>query len=101
MADHKTADTPTAERVYETPPTERPITEAEAARAAKLSANEHIKIASGYLRGTLAEGLLKNATGAISDDDGQLVKFHGCTCRTTATCGPSGPGRSSTRPIPS
>ncbi|MCF4128774.1 NADPH-dependent assimilatory sulfite reductase hemoprotein subunit [Methylobacterium sp. SyP6R] len=77
MADHKTADLSPAERVYETPPTERPITEAEAARAAKLSANEHIKIASGYLRGTLAEGLLKNATGAISDDDGQLVKFHG------------------------
>jgi sulfite reductase (NADPH) hemoprotein beta-component len=43
----------------------------------QLSRNEHIKEASGYLRGTLAEGLLKNATGAISDDDGQLVKFHG------------------------
>jgi sulfite reductase (NADPH) hemoprotein beta-component len=39
--------------------------------------NEHIKEASGYLRGTLAEGLLQNATGAISEDDGQLVKFHG------------------------
>ncbi|MDP4024208.1 NADPH-dependent assimilatory sulfite reductase hemoprotein subunit [Methylobacterium sp. NEAU 140] len=64
-------------RVYETPPTDRPITEAEAARAAKLAANEHIKIASGYLRGTLADGLLKHATGAISEDDGQLVKFHG------------------------
>ncbi|GJD47355.1 Sulfite reductase [NADPH] hemoprotein beta-component [Methylobacterium crusticola] len=76
MANRETADTP-ADRAYETPPTERPITDAEAARAAKLSANEHIKIASGYLRGTLAAGLLKNATGAISDDDGQLVKFHG------------------------
>ena len=64
-------------RVYETPPTTRPITEAEAARAANLAANEHIKIASGYLRGGLADGLLKHATGAISDDDGQLVKFHG------------------------
>ncbi|MEH3146953.1 MAG: NADPH-dependent assimilatory sulfite reductase hemoprotein subunit [Methylobacterium frigidaeris] len=79
MDDHKPIDAPAdlPERSYETPPTERPITEAEAARAAKLSANEHIKIASGYLRGTLADGLLKHATGAISDDDGQLVKFHG------------------------
>ena len=41
------------------------------------SRNEHIKEASGYLRGTLADGLLAHATGAISDDDGQLVKFHG------------------------
>ncbi|MCJ2058757.1 NADPH-dependent assimilatory sulfite reductase hemoprotein subunit [Methylobacterium sp. J-048] len=70
------APTP-APRVYETPPKERPITDAEAARAAQLAANEHIKIASGYLRGGLAEGLLKHATGAISEDDGQLVKFHG------------------------
>ncbi|MGY2051900.1 NADPH-dependent assimilatory sulfite reductase hemoprotein subunit [Methylobacterium sp. JK268] len=76
MDDIKPA-TPARPRSYETPPTERPITEAEAARAAALSANEHIKIASGYLRGTLADGLLKHATGAISEDDGQLVKFHG------------------------
>ena len=41
------------------------------------SRNEHIKEGSGFLRGTLAEGLLKDVTGAISDDDGQLVKFHG------------------------
>ena len=41
------------------------------------SRNEHIKEASGYLRGTLADGLLAHATGAISEDDGQLVKFHG------------------------
>ena len=68
---------PTPERIYETPPTTRPIDEAEAARAAGLAHNEHIKIASGYLRGGLADGLLKHATGAISEDDGQLVKFHG------------------------
>jgi sulfite reductase (NADPH) hemoprotein beta-component len=43
----------------------------------QLSRNEHIKEASGYLRGTLADGLLKDVTGAISEDDGQLVKFHG------------------------
>ncbi len=45
--------------------------------ADRRSHNEHIKEASGYLRGTLADGLLAHATGAISDDDGQLVKFHG------------------------
>ena len=67
----------TPPRTYETPPTDRPITEAEAARSAGLAHNEHLKIASGYLRGTLADGLLKHATGAISEDDGQLVKFHG------------------------
>ncbi len=43
----------------------------------QLSRNEHIKEASGYLRGQLADGLLAHATGAISEDDGQLVKFHG------------------------
>jgi sulfite reductase (NADPH) hemoprotein beta-component len=43
----------------------------------QLSRNEHIKEASGFLRGTLAEGVLKDVTGAISEDDGQLVKFHG------------------------
>ncbi|KQT78105.1 NADPH-dependent assimilatory sulfite reductase hemoprotein subunit [Methylobacterium sp. Leaf466] len=70
-------DDHTPPRSYETPPTTRPIDEAEAAREAGLSHNEHIKIASGFLRGTLADGLLKHATGAISEDDGQLVKFHG------------------------
>ena len=43
----------------------------------ELARNEHIKEASGYLRGTLAEGILHDVTGAISEDDGQLVKFHG------------------------
>ena len=43
----------------------------------ELSRNEYIKEASGFLRGTLADGLLAHATGAISEDDGQLVKFHG------------------------
>ncbi|WP_238181093.1 NADPH-dependent assimilatory sulfite reductase hemoprotein subunit, partial [Methylobacterium trifolii] len=80
MDDHKpidAAEAPVSERVYETPPAGRPIDEAEAARTAGLAHNEHLKIASGYLRGGLADGLLKHATGAISDDDGQLVKFHG------------------------
>jgi sulfite reductase (NADPH) hemoprotein beta-component len=45
--------------------------------AAELSRNERIKEASDYLRGTLAEGLRQEITGAISEDDAQLVKFHG------------------------
>ena len=43
----------------------------------ELSRNERIKEASDYLRGTLAEGLRQEATGAIAEDDAQLVKFHG------------------------
>jgi sulfite reductase (NADPH) hemoprotein beta-component len=39
--------------------------------------NEHIKAASGYLRGTIAEGLEDTTTGAIAPSDGQLTKFHG------------------------
>src|ERR1044071_2074562 len=43
----------------------------------EMSRNEHIKEASDYLRGTLAEGLTEEITGAIVEDDQQLVKFHG------------------------
>src|SRR5262249_14279423 len=43
----------------------------------ELSRNERIKEASDYLRGTLAEGLREEVTGAIVEDDAQLVKFHG------------------------
>ncbi|KAF7973656.1 hypothetical protein HWV62_14746 [Athelia sp. TMB] len=39
--------------------------------------NEHIKAASGYLRGTIAEGLQDTTTGALAPSDGQLTKFHG------------------------
>ncbi|MSO99749.1 MAG: NADPH-dependent assimilatory sulfite reductase hemoprotein subunit [Acetobacteraceae bacterium] len=42
-----------------------------------LSANERIKSASNFLRGTIAEGLTIPETGAIADDDQQLTKFHG------------------------
>jgi sulfite reductase (NADPH) hemoprotein beta-component len=42
-----------------------------------LSRNERIKEASEYLRGTLADGLREEITGAIIEDDAQLVKFHG------------------------
>jgi sulfite reductase (NADPH) hemoprotein beta-component len=45
--------------------------------ATELSRNERIKEASEYLRGTLAEGLREEITGAIVEDDAQLVKFHG------------------------
>jgi len=43
----------------------------------EVSRNERIKEASRYLRGTLAEGLTQAETGAIAEDDQQLVKFHG------------------------
>ena len=43
----------------------------------EVSRNERIKEASDYLRGTLAEGLREEITGAIVEDDAQLVKFHG------------------------
>ena len=43
----------------------------------EVSRNERIKEASDYLRGTLAQGLGEEITGAIAEDDQQLVKFHG------------------------
>jgi len=45
--------------------------------AKPLSANESIKAASNHLRGNLAQELADSSTGAISDDSGQLTKFHG------------------------
>src|ERR1700749_4821682 len=41
------------------------------------SAVEKIKKASDNLRGTIAEGLKDEITGAISEDDQSLLKFHG------------------------
>src|SRR3954467_3856123 len=38
---------------------------------------EHIKRASRFLRGTLAESLADPLTGAIREDDTTLIKFHG------------------------
>ncbi len=43
----------------------------------QVSKNEDIKDASRFLRGTIAEGLGRAITGAISEDDAQLTKFHG------------------------
>jgi len=42
-----------------------------------LSAIEKVKQASDSLRGTIREGLADEVTGAISEDDKALVKFHG------------------------
>ncbi|KAG8967407.1 hypothetical protein FRC03_010023 [Tulasnella sp. 419] len=39
--------------------------------------NENIKIASNFLRGTIAEGLKDTSTGSLAASDGQLTKFHG------------------------
>ncbi|RSK43516.1 NADPH-dependent assimilatory sulfite reductase hemoprotein subunit [Hymenobacter perfusus] len=43
----------------------------------KLSEVEHVKQASNYLRGTLAESLVNPLTGALYPDDTHLIKFHG------------------------
>jgi sulfite reductase (NADPH) hemoprotein beta-component len=45
--------------------------------ARPLSRNEQIKADSRFLRGTLSEGLRRTDTGALSEDDTQLTKFHG------------------------
>ena len=45
--------------------------------AKEPSKNEAIKEASHYLRGTILEGLADTSTGAIAEDDTQLLKFHG------------------------
>src|SRR5579883_2432103 len=44
---------------------------------APLSRNETIKRESHLLRGGIGEGLSRKATGAIEEDDTQLLKFHG------------------------
>lgn len=43
----------------------------------ELAANERIKHASRYLRGTIAEALADVSTGSMPADDQQLLKFHG------------------------
>jgi len=43
----------------------------------KLAINEGIKTRSHYLRGTIEEGLADLSTGAMTEDDQQLLKFHG------------------------
>ncbi|MGX5173660.1 assimilatory sulfite reductase (NADPH) hemoprotein subunit [Aliikangiella sp. IMCC44653] len=43
----------------------------------KHSSVEKIKVESDYLRGTIAEGLTNQVTGALADDDLMIIKFHG------------------------
>jgi sulfite reductase (NADPH) hemoprotein beta-component len=43
----------------------------------KRSKNEFLKEDSHYLRGTILDGLSHVETGAIAEDDTQLIKFHG------------------------
>jgi sulfite reductase (NADPH) hemoprotein beta-component len=43
----------------------------------KLDPNETLKANSRFLRGTIAESLQDPITGAVSDDDTRLLKFHG------------------------
>ena len=43
----------------------------------KLAKNETIKADSNLLRGTIADGLRDDSTGALAADDTQLTKFHG------------------------
>ncbi|HET8790629.1 MAG TPA: sulfite reductase, partial [Modicisalibacter sp.] len=42
-----------------------------------LHPNERLKVESDFLRGSLMEGMADRATGAVSEDDTQLTKFHG------------------------
>lgn len=43
----------------------------------KLTAEEALKEASNFLRGTIAVGLDDPVTGALSEEDAKLLKFHG------------------------
>ena len=43
----------------------------------QLSRNEDIKARSDFLRGTLIEEFGQQALGGLTEDGGQLVKFHG------------------------
>jgi sulfite reductase (NADPH) hemoprotein beta-component len=45
--------------------------------AKPLVANEGIKAVSRHLRGTIADDLKNTSTGAITEENGQLTKFHG------------------------
>jgi sulfite reductase (NADPH) hemoprotein beta-component len=53
------------------------MTELTPEELAKLSEVERIKDSSNYLRGTLVESLQDSLTGALTDDDTQLCKYHG------------------------
>jgi len=42
-----------------------------------LAKNEHLKAESNFLRGHIREDLADTSTGTISEESGQLTKFHG------------------------
>ena len=48
-----------------------------AEKRGEITAVERIKAESNYLRGTIAEGLSDELTGALAEPDTQLTKFHG------------------------
>src|SRR4030088_2978175 len=56
---------------------QKDIEPVEPPKQTNLTPVERIKQKSDGLRGTLAEGLLNEVTGAVSEDDQSLVKFHG------------------------
>ena len=43
----------------------------------KLADNERLKEKSNFLRGTIAENLTDDLTGAFVGDNFQLIRFHG------------------------
>ncbi|KAI8926656.1 hypothetical protein BC831DRAFT_399665 [Entophlyctis helioformis] len=47
------------------------------AAEANVPSDDAIKLASNYLRGTIAEGLVDTSTGALAEYDTKLTKFHG------------------------
>lgn len=49
----------------------------EPAASKPLSPNEGLKAASNFLRGAIVKEIADASTGAISDESGQLTKFHG------------------------
>jgi sulfite reductase (NADPH) hemoprotein beta-component len=42
-----------------------------------LSADERLKAGSDYLRGTISQSLIDRITGAVTQSDAKLMKFHG------------------------
>ncbi|HZZ19279.1 MAG TPA: NADPH-dependent assimilatory sulfite reductase hemoprotein subunit [Opitutaceae bacterium] len=53
------------------------MSETAAATPKPLAKNEHLKADSNYLRGHILADLEDASTGTISEDSGQLTKFHG------------------------
>ncbi|KAI8904790.1 hypothetical protein EDD86DRAFT_194507, partial [Gorgonomyces haynaldii] len=51
--------------------------DAEATNEASAPSDDAIKAASNFLRGTIAQGLVDESTGALAEYDTKLTKFHG------------------------